>query len=88
MQDEGLQSPPSSPNKTGFRNFDHGAADIVLAAEFNPSGTRLAVCSADHKIRLFAVGHGDAWVLVDQWRGHDAEILDASPLYPPAFRLC
>ncbi|KAI4159916.1 MAG: hypothetical protein L6R39_000292 [Caloplaca ligustica] len=42
-------------NKTGFRNFDHGAADIVLAADFISSGSHLAVCSADHKIRLYAV---------------------------------
>lgn len=67
-------------NKTGFRNFDHGAADIVLAADFISSGSHLAVCSADHKIRLYAVGHGDVWDLIDQWRGHDAEILDASIL--------
>ncbi|KAL8651421.1 MAG: hypothetical protein Q9210_003263 [Variospora velana] len=67
----------ASTNKIGFRNFDHGAADIVLAAEFNLTGTHLAVCSADHKIRLFGQGQRDAWILVDQWRGHDAEILDA-----------
>lgn len=77
MQDEGLPS-VGSTNKAGFRNFHHGAADIVLAAEFNLTGTHLAVCSADHKIRLFGLRDGDAWVLIDQWRGHDAEILDAS----------
>lgn len=82
MQDNG--PPLSNPTKSGFRDFDHGAADAILAAEFNPTGTHLAVCSVDHKIRLFAVDPADAWTLIDQWRGHDAEILDASCLYPPA----
>lgn len=69
---------PYAPTKIGFRNFDHGATDVVLAAEFNNSGTHLAVCSADHKIRLFTADQRDNWTLLDQWRGHDAEILDAS----------
>lgn len=86
MQDTGPSSSlaASRASKTGFRNFDHGAADVILAAEFNSSGTHLAVCSADHKIRLFAIGQEDAWILMDQWRGHDAEILDASSLDLPA----
>ncbi|KAL8694303.1 MAG: hypothetical protein Q9218_001008 [Villophora microphyllina] len=42
-------------NKNGFQKFDHTATDVVLAAEFNPSGSHLVVCSADHKIRLFIV---------------------------------
>ncbi|KAI4287325.1 MAG: hypothetical protein L6R35_003420 [Caloplaca aegaea] len=67
MQNDNISN-VASTNKTGFRNFDHGAADIVLAAEFNLTGTHLAVCSADHKIRLFGLGQGDAWILVDQWR--------------------
>lgn len=69
-------------SKCGFQNFDHGATDVVLAAEFNPSGSHLVVCSADHKIRLFMAIQRDTWSLIDQWRGHDAEILDASLLNP------
>lgn len=84
MQDNGASL--LKPTGNGFQNFDHGATDTVLAAEFNSSGTHLAVCSADHKIRLFAAGPTDAWTLIDQWRGHDAEILDASCLYPSACR--
>ncbi|KAL8963583.1 MAG: hypothetical protein Q9193_000176 [Seirophora villosa] len=42
MQDEGLPG-VGSTSKAGFRNFHHGAADIVLAAEFNLTGTHLAV---------------------------------------------
>ncbi len=62
----------------GFRSFDHGAADVVLAASFNGSGTRIAICSADHKIRIYNVEQDNSWTLMDQWRGHDGEVLDAS----------
>lgn len=72
----------STASKGGFRNFDHGATDVVLAAEFNPSGSHLVVCSADHRIRLFMADQRDTWSLIDQWRGHDAEILDASLFNP------
>ncbi|KAL9041923.1 MAG: hypothetical protein Q9180_000958 [Flavoplaca navasiana] len=32
-----------SPSKNGFQEFHHGATDLVSAAEFNSSGTHLAV---------------------------------------------
>jgi WD40 repeat protein len=69
---------PDDSTDDGFRNLDHGAADIILAVAFNSSGTRIAIGSADHKIRVYDVEQGDDWVLIDQWRGHDAEVLDAS----------
>lgn len=69
-------------SKDGFQDLDHRATDVVLAAEFNHSGSHLVVCSADHRIRLFMADQRDTWSLIDQWRGHDAEILDASVLHP------
>ena len=63
---------------SGFQSFEHAAADIILAACFNPSGTRIVLCSADHKIRVYNIDQKDEYLLVDQWRGHDAEVLDAS----------
>ncbi len=70
--------------KNGFQSFEHAAADIVLAACFNYSGTRIVLCSADHKIRVYNIDPNDEYLLVDQWRGHDAEVLDASTaLLPP-----
>jgi WD40 repeat protein len=69
---------PGSSIEHGFRNFDHGAADTVLAIAFNSSGTRIAVGSADHRIRVHDIQQHNDWVLIDQWRGHDAEVLDAS----------
>ena len=73
--------------RNGFQSFEHAAADIVLAASFNSSGTRIILCSADHKIRVYNVDQGDEYFLVDQWRGHDAEVLDASiALLPPRER--
>ena len=65
----------------GFRSFDHGAVDVVLAAAFNSSGTRVAICSADHKIRIYNIEQDNSWTLMDQWRGHDGEVLDASCSY-------
>lgn len=62
--------------KYGFQSFEHAAHDIMLAACFNPSGTRIILCSADHKIRVYNIHANDEYSLVDQWRGHDAEVLD------------
>lgn len=62
--------------KNGFQSFEHAAADIVLAASFNSSGTRIVLCSADHKIRVYNIDEDNEYFLVDQWRGHDAEVLD------------
>lgn len=59
-----------------FRNFEHGAADVVLAVAFNTAGTRIALGSSDHKIRVFDIEQDETSTLVDQWRGHDAEVLD------------
>ena len=70
--------------RNGFQSFEHAAADIVLAASFNSSGTRIILCSADHKIRVYNIDQSDEFFLVDQWRGHDAEVLDASiAILPP-----
>lgn len=69
---------PSSSDKPGFTSINQTAADIVLSAAFSPSGNRIALCSADHKIRVYDVALDKSWNLVDQWRGHDAEVLDAS----------
>ena len=69
--------------KSGFQSFEHAAADIVLAASFNSSGTRIALCSADHKIRVYDIDGEASWILTDVWRGHDADILDARLQSPP-----
>lgn len=66
------------PVKNGFQSFEHAAADTVLAASFNPAGTRAALCSADHKIRIYSIGQDKEWSLLEQFRGHDAEVLDVS----------
>ena len=67
------------PMSSGFQSFENAAADIVLAASFNASGTRIVLCSADHRIRVYNIDRDNAWTLADQWRGHDAEILDVGP---------
>lgn len=69
---------PGGSVEHGFRNFDLGAADIILAMAYNSSGTRIAIGSADHRIRVYDLEQNDDWSSIDQWRGHDAEVLDAS----------
>lgn len=64
-----------------FRSFDHGAADIILSIAYNSSGTRIVIGSADHRIRVYDIEQNNDWTLIDQWRGHDAEVLDASLTY-------
>ena len=65
----------------GFQSFENVATDAVLAISYNLSGTRYAVASADHKVRIYDSGkqydNGQV-TLMDQWRAHDAEILDVS----------
>ncbi len=63
---------------SGFQSFENAAADIVLAAAHNSSGTRIALAAADHKLRVYNIKQDNSWILFDQWRGHDAEILDVS----------
>ena len=66
----------STPPSRGFTTVEHEAQDIVLAAAFNPSGTRIATGSADHRIRVYDIDGNQQWSVVDQWRGHDAEVSD------------
>ena len=62
--------------QSGFQSFEHAAADIILAASFDALGSRVAVCSADHRIRVYSINQDRAWTLLDQFRGHDGEVLD------------
>lgn len=61
----------------GFQTFNHGHQDLVLAVDFNYYGTRMATASSDHRLRVWD-RKDESWVLVDGWRGHDAEIVDVS----------
>ena len=64
------------PVKQGFQSFEYAATDIVLAADFNPGGTKAVLCSADHRIRVYSISHDKVWTSLDQFLGHDAEVLD------------
>lgn len=71
----------AEPSKNGFQSFENAAADAVLAICYNSSGKRMATASADHKVRIYETGDPDVNAqptLTDQWRAHDAEILDVS----------
>lgn len=78
MEGDFVPLKPGDSVEYGFRSFDHGAADIILAIAFNSSGTRIVIGSADHRIRVYDIEQNNDWILIDQWRGHDAEVLDAS----------
>lgn len=71
----------AQPTPKGFHSFENAAADAVLAISYSASGKRCAVASADHKLRIYDSGDQNdyrAAILMDQWRAHDAEILDVS----------
>ncbi|KAF2489490.1 WD40 repeat-like protein [Lophium mytilinum] len=59
-----------------FQTFSHGHQDLVLAVDFNYFGTRMVTASSDHKLKVHDK-KDDSWNLVDSWRAHDAEIVDA-----------
>lgn len=67
-------------DESSFESFEHAAADIVLATSFNPAGTRIVLCSADHRIRVYDISPEKEWTLIDKFRGHNAEILDVGVL--------
>ena len=70
----------------GFYPLSHSNTEVVLAADFNRAGTRLATGSADHRIRVFELVDGsssseeededDKWELVEEWRAHNAQVTD------------
>ena len=66
--------------QNGFRDFDDGATESIQAIAYNNPGDRIAIAFADHRIRVYDQKTAGPWVLFDLWRGHDAEILDASRL--------
>ena len=75
------ESANSQSEDTGFRNFENPAADAVLVISYNPAGTRCAIASADHKLRVYDCVDQDNGVqptLLEQWKAHNAEILDVS----------
>jgi nucleoporin SEH1 len=60
-----------------FQPFQHGHEDLVLAVDFNYFGTHLVTASSDQRLRVWE-RKGEEYVLVDNWRAHDAEIVDVS----------
>ena len=87
----------------GFYPLSHANTEVVLAADFNRTGTRLATGSADHRIRVFELnedetsddgdsededGGGGQWELIEEWRAHNAEVSDVGTfLFLSCFQL-
>ncbi len=78
---EGDDAASLQTDGSGFRNFDDPAKDDVLSINYNPSGKRCAIAAADHRLRIYNCEDQNLGVqptLLDQWRAHNAEILDVS----------
>ncbi|CAO2652818.1 Nn.00g022290.m01.CDS01 [Neocucurbitaria sp. VM-36] len=58
-----------------FQTFSHGHQDLVLAVDFNYFGTRMVTASSDHRLKVWDK-KDDSWTLVENWKAHDAEIVD------------
>lgn len=74
-------SASSQSEESGFRSFENVAADAILSINYTPSGTRCAIAAADHKVRIYDCANQDSGIqptLLEQWKAHDAEILDVS----------
>ena len=65
----------------GFQELNHGGVELVLSAHYNSYGTRLAIGSSDHRIRVFDKSEDDEWSLSDQWRAHNGEVIEVIELW-------
>ncbi|KAI9821259.1 MAG: epoxide hydrolase, soluble (sEH) [Pycnora praestabilis] len=59
-----------------FDILPHHHEDLVQAVHYNKYGTRLVTGSSDHRLKVWEKNAEGIWILVDTWRGHDAEIMD------------
>lgn len=57
----------------------HGHKDMVEAVDFNAYGSRMALGSADGKIKVYDKTRDGTWTLCDTWGAHSAEVLEVSP---------
>ncbi|KAF2796672.1 nucleoporin seh1 [Melanomma pulvis-pyrius CBS 109.77] len=62
-------------SERNFQPFSHGHQDLVLAVDFNYFGTRMVTASSDHRLKVWDK-KDDSWTLVENWKAHDAEIVD------------
>lgn len=69
----------STAQDDGFRAFPNDQEAIPTVIKYNHPGTQLAIALSDHRLRVYQQNEDtQKWSLLDQWRGHDAEIFDAS----------
>lgn len=58
-----------------FLPLSHANKEVIITAHFNTPGTRLVTGSADHRLRVFDEKDDD-WNLIEEWRGHNAEVTE------------
>jgi WD40 repeat protein len=71
---DGVMTADASP----FAIQQHGHKDMVEAVDFNEYGSRMALGSADGKIKVYDKTRDGTWTLCDTWGAHSAEILEVS----------
>ncbi|KAI9751321.1 MAG: epoxide hydrolase, soluble (sEH) [Lichina confinis] len=65
------------PESNDIDAFDHRHQDVVTVLSYDYYGKRKITGSADHRLRVYDRQGDGSWRLIDTWRGHDAEIIDA-----------
>ena len=76
---ESVKSSGSEPTGTNPRIFRTTGAHQVTCIAYIDTEGRLATASVDHRLRVYEY-RGSEWILLEKWRGHDAEVFDASRL--------
>ncbi|KAK4888932.1 hypothetical protein LTR27_012212 [Elasticomyces elasticus] len=63
--------------ENGFHRLSHGHLDLVLVADVNLYGTRMATASSDHRVKVWDRSEKTGqWIVIDVWPAHDAEVTD------------
>jgi len=65
-----------------FGLLQHGHKDMVQAVAYNSYGNRLAMGSADGKIKVYNRHNDGSWNACDTWGAHNGEILELHWLPP------
>ncbi|KAK5721904.1 hypothetical protein LTR15_006498 [Elasticomyces elasticus] len=69
--------------ETGFHRLSHGHLDLVLVADVNLYGTRMATASSDHRVKVWDRSEKTGqWIVIDVWTAHDAEVTDVKWISP------
>ncbi|KIK61535.1 hypothetical protein GYMLUDRAFT_42532 [Collybiopsis luxurians FD-317 M1] len=66
--------------QTGLLNNAH--RDLVTCAAYDYYGQRLATCSLDQRVCVWALDDAQGWSLKDEWKAHDAPVACVAWAHP------